>query len=259
MCNFKSLLLTKDKAFCPDYDNHSRMIDALGLRDTELQPNFVKIEVTPPNDDAFTPLDQWDYRVDQDHFPDWYVEEVDKPRVMAALETWAKEHVFVGVNDLSLSEGAGYWLKDCKAVTLSGSSRVERMEGSSRVERMEGSSSVGCMMGSSSVGCMDDSSSVDRMMGGSRVGCMVGSSRVERMEGSSRVGDVYNKALIGSASGNALVSTLGPVPFDWENKGALVLSENASYRNCIERTVYQSGDWKLSLVMAETAIGGGQP
>ena len=240
MCNFKSLLLTKDKAFCPDYDNHSRMIEELGLRDTALQPGFVKIEITPPNDDPFTPLDQWAYRVDQDYFPDWYAEEIDKPRAMAALGEWAKDRIFVGVNGLALTEGAGYYLKDCKDATLSGSSSVDRMVGSSRVDRME------------------DSSRVDRMVGSSRVGCMVGSSRVGCMEDSSRVDDVYNNAKIGVASGTAVISTIGPANFDWANKAALILSENATYRNCIEQTIYQAGDWKLSLVAAESAIGGTQ-
>ncbi|MEA5048428.1 MAG: hypothetical protein VB034_07415 [Eubacteriales bacterium] len=249
MCNFKSLLLTKDKAFCPDYDNHSRMIEELGLRDTALQPGFVKIEITPPNDDPFTPLDQWAYRVDQDYFPDWYAEEIDKPRAMAALGEWAKDRIFVGVNGLALTEGAGYYLKDCKDATLSGSSRVDCMVGSSRVD---------CMEGSSCVGCMEDSSRVGRMVGSSCVGRMVGSSRVGRMVGSSRVDDVYNNAKIGVASGTAVISTIGPTNFDWPNKAALILSENATYRNCIERTIYQSGDWKLALVADGTPIGGEQ-
>ena len=96
---------------------------------------------------------------------------------------------------------------------------------------------------------MEDSSSVD---------CMVGSSSVGRMMGSSSVDDVYNNAKIGVASGTAVISTIGPANFDWANKAALILSENATYRNCIERTIYQSGDWKLALVVDGTPIGGGQ-
>jgi hypothetical protein len=92
------------------------------------------------------------------------------------------------------------------------------------------------------------------MVGSSRVERMVGSSRVERMVGSSRVEDIFREATIGSAAGNACVSTLEPDGYEWKNKGSLILSDNATYRDCIEHVIYQAGGWRLTLVTAGSAV-----
>lgn len=99
MCMFKSMILLKDRVYIGNTDSHADMIEALHLRDNApygKAPCFAKIEITPPDDDITTPIDDWNYVVDQDMYPDWYVSEVDKPRCYAALKAWAVDHILTG-------------------------------------------------------------------------------------------------------------------------------------------------------------------
>ena len=72
------------------------MIEACGLDHGPMRENFVRVEITPTDDDLTVPLDEWIYCVDQDYLPDWYVEEVDKKRCFDALKTWAIKHILIG-------------------------------------------------------------------------------------------------------------------------------------------------------------------
>ena len=95
MCQLKSVLILKDKVFCPDYDSHDEMLRELGIMDTRenAQRLFVRAEITPANMDLRLPVAAWKYKVDQDIIPEWYVAEVDEERARKAVEEWAKVHV----------------------------------------------------------------------------------------------------------------------------------------------------------------------
>ena len=51
MCMFKSMLLLKDKVFCPNYDSHEDMINETGMEHGPMRENFVRVEITPPDDE----------------------------------------------------------------------------------------------------------------------------------------------------------------------------------------------------------------
>ena len=127
MCCTKSLLLLKDRVFCPEYDSHTDMLEELGIADTRENAErlFVRAEVVPPDGDVFAPIDRWKYRVDQDILPDWYVEEVDRERAVAAVREWAKKHIHTGVDGLKISYGQNHYIRDCKDVNICGSATVE--------------------------------------------------------------------------------------------------------------------------------------
>ena len=76
MCKLKSAIILKDRVFVPDYDSHSDMLEELGIEDTRENAErlFVRAELSPRNGDAFSPVDEWQYTVDQDIGPDWYVD-----------------------------------------------------------------------------------------------------------------------------------------------------------------------------------------
>ena len=123
MCEVKSMILLKDRVYCPaDTDSHSDMLEALKIRDDKQIANFVKVEIKPFDGDMFSPLENWRYCVDQDNMPDWYVEEVDKKRSYEALAEWANEHILIGKNNFELSGNGYFYLKDCKDVVVVGNS-----------------------------------------------------------------------------------------------------------------------------------------
>ena len=116
MCMFKSMLLLKDKVFCPNYDSHEDMINETGMEHGPMRENFVRVEITPPHDDLTVPIDKWEYKVDQDYLPEWYVEEVDKPRCFDALKAWAVKHILVGQDVPEVKQGEFVVLVNCRCV-----------------------------------------------------------------------------------------------------------------------------------------------
>ena len=119
MCMFKSMLLLKDKVFCPNYDSHEDMINETGMEHGPMRENFVRVEITPP-DDVTVPIDKWKYKVDQDYLPEWYVEEVDKPRCFDALKAWAVKHILVGQDVPEVKQGEFVVLVNCNTGIVKG-------------------------------------------------------------------------------------------------------------------------------------------
>ena len=120
MCMFKSMLLLKDKVFCPNYDSHEDMINETGMEHGPMRENFVRVEITPPYDDLTVPIDKWKYKVDQDYLPEWYVEEVDKPRCFDALKAWAVKHILVGQDVPEVKQGEFVVLVNCNTGIVKG-------------------------------------------------------------------------------------------------------------------------------------------
>lgn len=73
MCNFASMVLTKEAAYwCSNTDSHEDIIERHGLHaDGVRGPNVLRVEITPPEDNPRSELDLWRYRIDQDELPEW--------------------------------------------------------------------------------------------------------------------------------------------------------------------------------------------
>ena len=145
MCKFKSGIILKDRVFIPDYDSHSDMLEELKIWDTKQNAErlFVRAELIPENDDPFSPIEKWKYRVDQDILPDWYVAEVDEARMREAVKEWAKARILVGKEIDAINRGAGYCIKDCKIGSVYGSAKIDSVSGSARIGDVFGSANIG--------------------------------------------------------------------------------------------------------------------
>ncbi len=195
MCKLKSGLLFKNGVFVPDYDSHDKMLTEKGIEDTaenRIAGKFVRFELSPENDDPFVPIDMWVFKIDQDELPEWIKSDPEKYEAMAraAVKEWAEKHIFIGVDRLNLTDGSGYYLKDCTNVTLSGSSTVQNMRGNSTVQNMR------------------DNSTVQNMRGNSTV----------------QIAENWSKGV---------------------SVETIILSQNATIKDCRTKTLYASGDWKL--------------
>ena len=124
MCRMKSAIVLKDRIYVPDHDSHDKMLSELGIKDTErnAETKFVRVELYPQDGDIFSPVDNWALSVDQDIRPDWFFEEIEKPKIIEAVKNWAKDHIFSGVDNLELKDGGIYYLRNCKNATLRGNS-----------------------------------------------------------------------------------------------------------------------------------------
>ena len=227
MCKFKSAIILKNRVYVPDIDSHTEMLEQLGIEDNYINAKkiFVRAKLFPSDDDYFSDISNWEFNVDQDILPDWFDEEEARGRMIEAVKDWAKNRIYIGVNDLVLKDGANYILKDCKNVIIYGNSTVEYMSGNSTVKYMCGSSTVNNMCGNSTVKYMCDSSTVNNMCGNSTVEYMYDSSTVNNMCDSSII-NIYSKSI---------------------NAKEIKLDGNATVRDFITRTIYQSRDWKFVL------------
>ena len=215
MCRFKSAIILKDRVFVPDYDSHTDMLEELKIQDTKANAErlFIRAELYPENGDEFSNIDTWCFEVDQDILPDWYVEEYDKQRMIDAVKAWAKNRIHIGVDGLRISGGAGHRIKDCKNVDIYDNATVEYIYGSATVEYIYGSATV------------------------------------KHIRDNATVEYIYGNATVKLIYGSATVITSGYTK--WNNLSKAKLSDNATIKDCINKTIYQSGDWTFKAVKNE--------
>ena len=144
MCKMKSAIILKDRVFIPDYDSHTDMLKELGIEDNRKNAEniFVRAELIPKNYNVFSPIDEWVFNVDQDIRPEWFVENYEKERMIAAVKEWAKERIHIGVDDLKISAGANHYIKDCKNVEVYGSASIRKVCGSASISEVCDSASI---------------------------------------------------------------------------------------------------------------------
>ena len=176
----KSAIILKDRIFMPDYDSHSEMLEALGISDDYLgaSKKFVRAELSPADGDVFSPVDTWKLKVDQDITPEWFDPEECQQRMIEKVKEWAERHIFIGVDNLHLTAGDNYYIKDCKDVVVSGSASVEYICGSASVANICDSASVKNICGSASVANICGSASVEYISGSASVKNICGSASV---------------------------------------------------------------------------------
>ena len=153
MCQMKSGIILKDRVFIPDYNSHTDMLAELGISDTRQNAErlFIRAELLPPDGDVFAPVEEWKFHVDQDILPDWYVEQVDKDRMISAVKEWAKDHIHIGVNGLGISQGSEHYIKDCKNVVVHDSASISEVCGSASISEVCGNASISYVYGNARI------------------------------------------------------------------------------------------------------------
>ena len=250
MCQLKSGIILKNRVFVPEYDSHTQMLEELGIKDDYLNASktFVRVELSPTGGDAFSDIDTWELSVDQDITPEWYDEDRYKPQVVEAVKEWAKEHIHIGVDDLKISTGRNHYIEDCKGVDICGSATVEYICGSATVEYIRGSATVKNICDSATVKYICGSATVKYICGSATVKNICDNATVKNICGSATVKNICDSATVENAKG---LSVIIGSRYGWSKKDALVLTENATFKDCQTKTIYQSGDWKLINVTEE--------
>ena len=217
MCRLKSGIILKNRVFVPEYDSHTKMLEELGIKDDyfNARKTFVRVELSPIDGDVFSDIGTWRLTVDQDITPEWYDEDIYKPQVVEAVKEWAKDHIHIGVDNLKINTGRNHYIKDCKDIQIYGSATVENICGSATVEYICGSATVEYICGSATVECIYDSATVEY---------------------------ICDSATVKNAKG---MSVIVGGQYGWNKKETLILAENATFKDCETRTIYQSGNWAL--------------
>ena len=193
----------------PDYDSHSKMLDELGITDDYFNASkvFVRAELSPKNEDVFSDIDGWEFSVDQDITPEWFDEKDCAERMRKAAKEWANTHIFVGQNELKISQGENIFIKDCKNVDIRGDATVEYICGDATVENICDSATVENICDGATVNYIRDNATVKNIFGNATV-----------------ISSPYTK---------------------WNNSASLIISDNATFKDCYSKTIYQAGGWKL--------------
>ena len=184
----------------PDYDSHSKMLKELKITDDYFNASkvFVRAELVPADGDVFSDIVGWKFCVDQDITPEWFDEKDCAERMRKAVKEWAKTHIFIGQNGLTISHGENIFIKDCKNVNICDNATVEYIYGNATVENI------------------------------------CDNATVKNIYGSATVEDIYDNATVISS------------PYSkWNNSASLIISGNATFKDCYSKTIYQAGGWKL--------------
>jgi hypothetical protein len=93
MCNPAAFIVTKNSVlFSKTSDSHEEILKENNLRYGS-RVNFVRVEISPPDNDFNIPFDKWIFKTDQDMLPDWYCEEDAEEATRCKLKAWAKHHL----------------------------------------------------------------------------------------------------------------------------------------------------------------------
>ena len=90
MCREASFVISRNRIFWSrESDSHEDIIQEFGLvhLDTD-PPGFVRVELTPLNNDFRLPISEWKFRVDQDIVPDWWNPEWGEEQVRETAIDW---------------------------------------------------------------------------------------------------------------------------------------------------------------------------
>ena len=320
MCQMKSGIILKDRVFIPDYNSHTDMLAELGISDTRQNAErlFIRAELLPPDGDVFAPVEEWKFHVDQDILPDWYVEQVDKDRMISAVKEWAKDHIHVGVDDLRISQGNEHYIKDCKNVVVCGNASIRNVYGNASISKVYGNASIRNVYGNASISKVygnasisnvygnasisyvyDDASisevygnasisevygnaSISNVYGNASISYVYGNASISKVYGNASISYVYDDASISEVYGNASISNvygnasisyvygnasiskvygnasisevkghafIANSPYiRWIKQDGLTISENATFKDNIAKTIWQAGDWELKKV-----------
>ena len=140
MCQLASFIVTKSQVFWSKFsDSHEDIIEEFGLKEMNVrqEPTFVRVEITPPNNDYSIPITDWQYKLDQDIRPGWYDLDGVERRCRDALKEWHKQKITVN-DDSNKKLVSGNFIvinstvtvKDNSTVTAKGNSTVTALDNS---------------------------------------------------------------------------------------------------------------------------------
>ena len=272
MCKLKSAIILKDRIFMPDYDSHSKMLEELGITDNYINASkvFVRAELSPKNEDAFSDIDGWEFSVDQDITPEWFDEKDCAERMRKAVKEWAKTHIFVGRNELKISHGENIFIKDCKNVDICGSVTVDSICGNATVERICGNATVKYIRdnatvenicGNATVEHIYNNATVENICSNATVKNICGNATVKYIRDNATVKYIRDNATVENICGHATVedicgdatvesiydnATVISSPYTkWNNSTSMVIDDNATFKDCYSKMIYQAGGWEL--------------
>ena len=211
MCRPASLIVTKNAVLWSKLaESHETIISKNNLDDTTREPDFVRVEIGPPDGNYTLPPDEWAFRADQDFLPKWWLASEDEKRVRAELPAWIAAKVVLP------DEKREKITQHCVAVygcidSVRGSARIDSVCGSARIDSVRDSARIDSVCDSARIGYVRDSAGIDSVWGSARIGSVCGSAHINSVRGSAGIGSVRDSASIGYMRDSAVVESIDGV------------------------------------------------
>ena len=134
---------------------------------------------------------------------------------------------------------------------ISCNATVENIYGNATVENICDSATVKYICDNATVKYICDNATVENIYGNATVENICDSATVENICDSATVKYIHGNAMVKNIYYNATVknakgmSVIVGSQYGWKKKDTLILAENATFKDCQTKTIYQSGDWTL--------------
>ena len=244
MCKLKSMIVLKDRIYCPDHNNHQQMLNELGIEDNYLgaSKTFVRVELSPDNDDITIPVDDWKINIDQDITPEWFDVCEYRERINKTVKDWAAEHIHTSGVVEEITAGIHFVGGSATIKTVGGSATIEWVVDSATIEWVGGSATIKTVGGSATIKTVGGSATIEWVVDSATIEWVVGSATIKTVSGSATIERVGGSATIVSS-----------YICSWSNINKVAIGDNATIVDRYNKTIYQAGDgW--TFVKAEEEV-----
>ena len=111
------------------------------------------------------------------------------------------------------------------------------------VENIYGDATVKNICDNATVWSIYGNATVEYICGNATVKNICDNATVRSIYDKATVENIYDKATVEYICGNATV--ISSQHTDWSNSASLIISDNATFKDCYSKTIYQAGGWKF--------------
>ena len=126
---------------------------------------------------------------------------------------------------------------------IRGNATVKNIYDSATVERIYGNATVKNIYDNATVNYICDNTTVENIYGNATVKNICDNTTVENIYGNATVNYIYGNATVNYICGNATV--ISSSYSKWNNSASLIISDNATFKDCYSKTIYQAGGWEF--------------
>ena len=136
--------------------------------------------------------------------------------------------------------------------SIRGEATVEHICDNATVESIRDEATVKYICGNATVESIRGEATVKYICGSATVKNICDSATVKNICGSATVKNIYGNATVKNICGNATVECISDNATviissysKWNNSASLIISDNATFKDCYSKTIYQAGGWKF--------------
>ena len=124
-----------------------------------------------------------------------------------------------------------------------GSATVNYIYGSATVEYIRDNATVEYIYDNATVKNICDNATVKNIYGSATVEYICDGATVKNIRDNATVKNIYGSATVKNIYGSATVISS---PYTkWNNSASLIIADNATFKDCYSKTIYQAGGWKF--------------